>query len=136
MISVRLPKILGTTGAGQLLRGDQLLGTVFNDVSFSATPRVVIEWLDDSKQGIHGADLHSPTFTGRVHKRKNGDHEEADCRMVELVTRAKIANDAPSTISRPQSFKTLRKRKKRILDYRHPYPETLSDLESSGDGHS
>ncbi|KAH0830118.1 hypothetical protein J3R83DRAFT_1456 [Lanmaoa asiatica] len=119
MDDVNLPKILGAVGAGQLLRANQLLGTVFNDVPFSANPRVVIEWLDD----------------GLVRKRKKDDHEEATYGMVELVKRAKFATDAPSAISRPQSFKTLCKdREKPILHCRHPYSETLSDPESSGNG--
>ena len=48
--------LLRTLGSGQILQGNLLVQSIFDDVPFFQRPRIVVEPLDKSKQGYGGVD--------------------------------------------------------------------------------
>lgn len=65
-----LAESLGETGAGQLLGGGQLLETAFSDLPFSETPRVVVEWISESKSAVQSVNCTHPYFQGHPNRHR------------------------------------------------------------------
>ena len=51
-----LVESLNATGVGEMMDETRLVRDVFDDIPFNAVPRVVVEWLDESKQTHHIVD--------------------------------------------------------------------------------